>query len=102
MELDLALTSEREAKMRKERREAMGCRERSLCFLLIYVLLRVSFHFISFLFLLAGRERERDGDDDDDGVRGRGRGRDRVAACDFVRVSNLDFPRSTATFTLGK
>ena len=57
------------------------------------------FHFISPLACRPGEGEERDGDDDD-GVRGRGR--DRVAACDFVRVSNLDFPRSTATFTLGK
>jgi len=55
VELDLALTSEREAKMKNGRREAMSCRERSLCFLLIYVLLRV--HFIS---LLASRPRERE------------------------------------------
>jgi hypothetical protein len=37
--------------------------------------------FISFLFLLAGRERERERDDDDDGERGRETGCVRLCQC---------------------
>jgi len=51
VELDLALTSEREAKMKNGRREAMSCRERTW-FMCCFV-----FHFIS---LLASRPRERE------------------------------------------
>jgi hypothetical protein len=52
VELDLALTSEEEAKKKKKRRgrrEAISWGRRDNFFLLIYVLLCVSFNFIFFL-----------------------------------------------------